>query len=892
MPQTVRVPGLGDIQFPDNMSQDEIKGVLDQQVPELLKQRQNIRPDYTTGELVSKALTRGTKQLGVAFGDVVPAMIAKGLGFEEEAKRQMEEARATQEEIQTQYAPEYQSYKDVTGPLSALGYVTESALEQVPNLATALVPGGIGAQVGRRLGLAAGERALVSEFAPAAGKELTSAEAVRLAQEKLGPEAVAKMGLEYGGVGAGRGINTGIFLGSYEQNAPEVFQNIYDATGQMDVGASLLAGAAAASLDSVLPGYLVKKFTGPNKALFVERLLEKSGMEPSLARKAIATLPEAAGLEGLTEGAQEAISIAAEKYISKNPEKFSSEEWNRILESGVKGAAAGLVFGIPGAVGSRMQERRAAAPLEPTVEEITPTAEVTPPTPTEVADVTGLQGGPYGGMDTTGLGADIPVSGQPTDVGLPGTAQERVESGYSVPTGVAGRPEGGVQEQPAPLETAPAPEVTAEVTAAPSNLTPEAESLLQSVADGGVPAMMTNNLKRIAEANGIVVTPQDTPNSVIEKLQAKTAEVAPAPVSNLTEEAQTILRAVREGTINEDMLMALPRVTQDNGIPVTRDKKTGMPDDKIMLAALQDKERAYQAAQTPAQEARAEITPSGETKESITEHLKGEFGNNILTAQKRGNLQIANTIDELPEEVRSKMAPNAVGAFHKGTSYLIADRMDKPTARRTLLHEVGEHHGLEGMLGKDNYKQVLRQVRNLKDTDNVVKSAWLDVTKLYPELNPADEQHTREVLAKIGEVAPNSTVWRRVVGAVKNFLTKLGLYNPNKFTTADIQDLILHSLRKTLKQPMPTPSRETQFAKMGPTNTADPKVAAQLLQSVGDAVKNIPVYNSDIGVGARAALSKVSPAARKIAMSFLSLPNKIDLYGDRLPQLKQLLSAL
>ena len=58
-------------------------------------------------------------------------------------------------------------------------------------------------------------------------------------------------------------------------------------------------------------------------------------------------------------------------------------------------------------------------------------------------------------------------------------------------------------------------------------------------------------------------------------------------------------------------------------------------------------------------------------------------------------------------------------------------------------------------------------------------------------------------------------------------------------------------------------------------------MAAQLLQSASDIIRNAPAYNSDLGVQARAALSKVGPASRKIAMSFLSLPNKIDLYGSR-----------
>ena len=56
------------------------------------------------------------------------------------------------------------------------------------------------------------------------------------------------------------------------------------------------------------------------------------------------------------------------------------------------------------------------------------------------------------------------------------------------------------------------------------NVTPEAIELLAKVDAGGVPTYRTNNLDRIAKENGIVITRQDTPNTIISKLRQKLTE--------------------------------------------------------------------------------------------------------------------------------------------------------------------------------------------------------------------------------------------------------------------------------------------------------------------------------------------------------------------------------
>ena len=320
------LPKLGQVRFDDNLTSDQLSSELNRLAKkydfELPKQ------EFTTGEVLKRGVMRGAKQLGSTLTDVIPAMGASALGFNDYAKQQMQEAQDTQNEINKYYSPQYGSLKDVKGISDIPKFVLENVAEQVPNIATSLIPGGIGAAVGRRLGVAAAGRAAM----PLIESGATPAELAHVAATK---------GAEY----AARGQNAGIFLGSYAQNAPEVFQNIYDKTGELAPGAAALFGAGAAALDSVLPAHLMKNLTGPMKMGIVEKVLEKSGMDKGLLRSVASNMLAAAGEEGITEGMQEAISIAAENFVGKNPQIFGSPEWNRIMESSVRGAVGGGAFG-------------------------------------------------------------------------------------------------------------------------------------------------------------------------------------------------------------------------------------------------------------------------------------------------------------------------------------------------------------------------------------------------------------------------------------------------------------------------------------------------------------------------------------------------------------------
>jgi hypothetical protein len=224
-------------------------------------------------------------------------------------------------------------------------------------------------------------------------------------------------------------------------------------------------------------------------------------------------------------------------------------------------------------------------------------------------------------------------------------------------------------------------------------------------------------------------------------------------------------------------------------------------DVRDVLARVKDE---YDAKVMPIKEARGEAALTRETPETIIKALKERFGNNVQKAIEREDLVLIKSKD-----IPSNIAKDAVAYFEKGVAHLIVDRLSKEEAPRKLLHEVGVHYGLEGMLGKALYKDILRTVNRLKETDKDVKAAFDHVSKRYKDLKP--DAFTEEVLARIGESAPNHSLWRRMVAAIKEFLFKKGLWNPNRMDVRDILDLVNRSTQKSLEGKVKPLTRTDNF---------------------------------------------------------------------------------
>ena len=222
--------------------------------------------------------------------------------------------------------------------------------------------------------------------------------------------------------------------------------------------------------------------------------------------------------------------------------------------------------------------------------------------------------------------------------------------------------------------------------------------------------------------------------------------------------------------------------------------------EKVRGAPLEPKApEATEVIKGEVKPALAEVTP-GVEKEKLVTALKDRFGSNVNKAMQRGDVNVIS-MDELAKtnpELHATIPADAQAFFHKGKAYLLHDRMTEQEAPRKLLHEVGAHFGLEGMVGKDPYRNILRELNRLRATDKNVADAFTHVTNKYKDLAEGSHGHLEEVLARLGESAPNHTVWRKIVAAVKNFLIKKGLFNPNKMDVRDIHDLINRSTERSL----------------------------------------------------------------------------------------------
>lgn len=383
----VNLPKLGPVEFPDNLTSeqyDDLVGRLAAKYDFKLP-----KPEASLGTIAKRGFMRGLGELGIAAGDVLPGMVGSALGFEDYARRQMGEAAATREELEKKYPTRYKSYTEVSSPFEALEYAAETAGELLPTVGTSIVPGVGGGVLGGRL---AGQAAL------------------RAAQVAGPPTRAALAGVEKAAeVGARRGMYGGVFLGSYAQNTPEIFEGIYRETGNLESGIAALTGGLSASLDSILPAKVLNTLGGYGKMKLIEELAKKSGAAPVAWRTIGAEAAKTAGAEGLTEAAQEAIGVYAQKLAGSAEDLLSPENIQQYKEAFVKGAVGGGLFGAPAGVSRYRTEKREfaaeeaarraaeAAPAAPETAEVAaetpaipaPEAAVQPPaTPTDVPTIT------------------------------------------------------------------------------------------------------------------------------------------------------------------------------------------------------------------------------------------------------------------------------------------------------------------------------------------------------------------------------------------------------------------------------------------------------------------------------------------------------------------------
>ena len=272
------------------------------------------------------SVKRGFAQTGMLLGDIAPAMVARAVGADQYAERQLKEAAETQKEIEKKYPSAVPSFTDIKGVGDFVTYVTEAVGESIPSILPSLFTGGAASIIGRGAVVAAKEAAEKAAMNSVA-KGVAAEEAEKIAM-KAGVDAARRTALKYEAAGA--------VTGSAAQNIPDVYQNIMEATGKEDLGAALVAGTFNAALDSILPIQLLRKAKVAG--------IPEQEIIGAWYKRGVVGLGKGFLTEGGTEAVQEMSSAAAEKFVDNNQEFFTPKNFVRFLDAGLKGGLGGGVI--------------------------------------------------------------------------------------------------------------------------------------------------------------------------------------------------------------------------------------------------------------------------------------------------------------------------------------------------------------------------------------------------------------------------------------------------------------------------------------------------------------------------------------------------------------------
>jgi len=323
----INLPKLGPVSFSDSLTPEQFQAELGR-----LQEKYDFKlpkQDVGIGTLLKRGFMRGLGETGIALGDVLPAMGASALGFDEYAQRQMGEAAASKQELERKYPTQFKSYTEIGSPYEALQYGAETLGELGPTALTAMIPGAGASALGSRIA-ARGAMGAALEAGPLSV-------AGRAAAETAAKEAAQVAGK--------RAMYGGVYLGSFAQNAPEVFESIYEKTDKMEPGIAALAGGLSSVLDAIVPGKVLGELGGYGKLKVIEKMAKESGAAPKVWKYIAKEAATTAGSEGLTESAQEAINVAAEQVAGATKGLLDPESIQRYKESFVKGAIGGSAFG-------------------------------------------------------------------------------------------------------------------------------------------------------------------------------------------------------------------------------------------------------------------------------------------------------------------------------------------------------------------------------------------------------------------------------------------------------------------------------------------------------------------------------------------------------------------
>jgi len=170
---------------------------------------------------------------------------------------------------------------------------------------------------------------------------------------------------------------------------------------------------------------------------------------------------------------------------------------------------------------------------------------------------------------------------------------------------------------------------------------------------------------------------------------------------------------------------------------------------------------------------------------SKKQDLDKRFSKLINRVKNTVEVEIVQSIDDVAE---FDIPQGVRGFYHNGKAYIIADAVTEFDFETVLAHEVVGHAGMEGLLGRSGFNNLINQVKQLNTPrirairDHIRR----EYTNQQGEFQLNEDQIAREVIAHIAEskasyLSDNAVrrVWDNITRRVRAALAKLGFIDPS-----------------------------------------------------------------------------------------------------------------
>ena len=245
----------------------------------------------------------------------------------------------------------------------------------------------------------------------------------------------------------------------------------------------------------------------------------------------------------------------------------------------------------------------------------------------------------------------------------------------------------------------------------------------------------------------------------------------------------------------------------------------------------------------------------------LIESLRQSFGNSTATLLQVGRIKVVQSTADLPggphpTDVRGMTTP-------EGEVFVVAENVSPAEVRGLLLHEVGEHVGMEELLGPETYQDVLRQVAN-----GIARgeTAFMEAAARVPSDTRLGDVSS-EQLAYLIENAPELGLVKQIIAAVRAWAYRTFQFVRDniELSEADIRALAVASLHAVAKRDRiaQRPEMAMQYSR-GPEQSNDMAAEMRLFD---EAIAKADVYGRAI----RAAADRIGDdASAKSAMQSAS----------------------